>query len=266
VTLKNGMKLKRRFTNQKPGDDGPNGSNVDNVAASAPKATPASSPSIDLALAALKPQTLTTFIAKQFPPKTPLIEGVLFKRDRISFTGRRRHGKTTALLNTALAGALGLEDYLGFKIAAPFTVAAYFLEDDAQELQVKINKMLRGHTLTDEQSNRLHIYTRSDFRTLKIKIDAGEDNFRKCIEKTCRDASPQLIILDNLGMLVRRNYNDSTDIHKLMELVFDIADEFDSAVVVAAHPRKQNEDSSASLKAFAQRSPSHHIGHHLLCC
>jgi RecA-family ATPase len=145
---------------------------------------------------ALEPQNLARFRAKKFPPKEPLIDGVLYRRDRISLTGRRRHGKTTALLNIALTGALGLSDYLGFSIPKPFAVIAYFLEDDAEELQGKLNKMLQGRELTAEQSQRLHIYTRSDLRSLGIKIEAGDADFRKFIEATCKAAQPQLIVFD----------------------------------------------------------------------
>src|SRR5690348_4506150 len=53
------------------------------------------------------PQDFSAFMKRQFPPKEPLIEGVLFKRDQISLTGRRRHGKTLFVSNLAMAGAAG---------------------------------------------------------------------------------------------------------------------------------------------------------------
>src|SRR2546429_5714040 len=48
---------------------------------------------------AFEPQTVPRFMQRKFPPKEPLIEGVLYRRDQISLTGRRRHGKTTLLAN-----------------------------------------------------------------------------------------------------------------------------------------------------------------------
>jgi len=200
----------------------------------------------------MEPQTLDKFMAQKYPPKTPLIEDILFKRDRISLTGRRRNGKTTILLNIALAGVLPLDEYLGFKVRGPFRVLALFLEDDGTELQDKLKKLLRGlgQELTAEQSERFHIYTRSHIRAMNLRVDISDEKFRKFIKAACQKAKPDLIIFDNLGMLITGNYNDSADMHKLMETTFDLGDEFNAAYIIAAHPRKQSnkEDDVPTLR------------------
>jgi len=197
-------------------------------------------PDIDKQLLAMEALTLDKFMAEQYPAKTPLIEDILHKRDRISLTGRRRNGKTTILLNLALAGVLPLPEYLGFKVRGPFRVLAFFLEDDGAELQNKLKKLLRGQQLTAEQSERFHIYTRSHIRAMKLHVDISDAKFCKFIAAACKKAKPDLIIFDNLGMLISGNYNDSVDIHKLMEITFDLGDEFNAAYIIAAHPRKQS--------------------------
>jgi len=68
----------------------------------------------------LPAQDVGAFLAKTFPPKTPLIADVLYRRDRISLTGRRRHGKTTEMLNIAVAGACGIRSISAFQFHAHF--------------------------------------------------------------------------------------------------------------------------------------------------
>lgn len=178
-------------------------------------------------------QTLRDFQNKQLPPKTPLIDGILYKRDRISLTGRRRHGKTTLISNIALAGALGHTEYLGFKIPQPFNSIVFYLEDDDRELQDKFHKMLKGKS----QPTSFHLYTRSDFLKWKIRVGFNV-RFKNEVKRLCKNAHPDLIIFDNLAHLTGGDYNNPTLIHEVMEFAFELAEEFDAAVLVAAHPRK----------------------------
>jgi hypothetical protein len=179
------------------------------------------------------PQTLDAFCTRAFPEKTPLIEHVLNRRDQISLTGRRRHGKTTLLSNIAIAGACGDPDYLGFRIPAPFTTVAFFLEDDGGELQTKLAKMKNGR-----DASRFHVYIREDFRNWGINISVKSIPFRERVMAACQSAKPDLVIFDNLGMLIGANYNDPEEVHELMEFTFGLTQTFNCAVLIAAHPRK----------------------------
>jgi hypothetical protein len=178
-------------------------------------------------------QTIGAFLKQEFPPKEPLIEGVLYRRDMISLTGRRRHGKTTFLHNLALAGALGKPEFLGFKIPRPFRTISFYLEDDAMDLQPKLRCMLDG-----KEAEGFDLYTRADFLRGKIPINIKNPRFQNIVFKKCAAAKPDLIIFDNLGMLIQANYNDASDIHELMDFCFRLTQEFNAAVLIAAHPRK----------------------------
>lgn len=179
-------------------------------------------------------QTLRDFQSKALPPKTPLIEGILYKRDRISLTGRRRHGKTTLISNIAIAGALGRKEYLGFKVPAPFRSLVFYLEDDEGELQQKLRVMLKGNPVPKS----FHLYTRDHFLEKKIRIDIGDNQFRCEVLRLCRLARPDFIVFDNLAHLVGADYNNSPKVHEVMTFTFAIAKELDAAVMIAAHPRK----------------------------
>jgi hypothetical protein len=190
---------------------------------------------VQSAQVSIEPQTLNVFMQRKFPPKDPLIEGVLYRRDQISLTGRRRHGKTTLLGNLAIAGALGKE-YLGFCIPRPFTTVAFLLEDDAGELQDKFRRMLGK----EEMPKSVHVYTRNDFVQRKIPIDMGVQSFRDFVLShcLCDDCKPDLVIFDNLGMLIGADYNNSTRIHSMTDITYKLTQQLNAAVLIAAHPRK----------------------------
>src|SRR5215471_9589800 len=50
--------------------------------------------------------------------------------------------------------------------------------------------------------------------------------------------APDLVIFDNLGQLIGADYNNATRVHELIQFVCEIGNDFNSAVVIAAHPRK----------------------------
>jgi RecA-family ATPase len=186
------------------------------------------------------PQTLEDFMGRKFPPKEALIEGVLFKRDLISLIGRRRHGKTTLVGNIALAGADRLQgDYLGFSIPKPFTTVAFLLEDDAAELQTKLRTMQQGR---DVDPSRFHLYTRHDLRERKIPKNVKDQCFCNFVHAACGTANPDLVILDNLGMLIGGAYMKPEEINALIELAIGLTERHDCAVLISAHPKKMGDE------------------------
>src|SRR5262245_45200293 len=88
-------------------------------------------------------QTLNVFLNRGVVSKRPLINSLLYSRDLVAFGARRRNGKTTFLMDLALAGALG-EPFLGYEIHKPFRTLLLLLEDDPTELQDTLRKQLAG--------------------------------------------------------------------------------------------------------------------------
>jgi hypothetical protein len=189
------------------------------------------------------PQNFGAFMKRNFPPKDALIEGVLYKRDLISLTGRRRHGKTLLLSNIGMAGASGRKEYLGYQIARPFTTVSFYLEDDGGELQARLRRQQEQEP--DFDASRFHLYIRQDFLERRIKIDFADPKFKSYMLAACEAAKPDLIIFDNLGMLIGADYNSAPKIHALMELVFELTQRYNAAILIAAHPKKGNKLDSA---------------------
>ena len=182
-----------------------------------------------------QPQALPNFLSRQFPEKTPIIEGVLYRRDRISLTGRRRHGKTTSLMNIGLAGLMGKKEILGYKIVSPFRTLAFYLEDDGRELQDKLRRMTNGM-----MPKGFHLYVGDDFADAGIPVDIGNGKFQEFIRRACDAAKPDLTIFDNLGELIGADYTNAPRIHALSQFTRILGKEYDSATLIAAHPRKHN--------------------------
>jgi hypothetical protein len=180
-------------------------------------------------------QTLAAFLGKQRPPKEPLIEGLLYRRDIGAVVGRRRHGKTTLVSNLAFALTLPKPSFLGYSIPQARRVLMFYLEDDAGELQDKLRKM----SGQGAHPNNFYLYTRDDFREAGIPIDATDGDFQAFVGEKCR-CQPDLIVFDNLGHLIGADYNNPRKMHELMEFTYRLRQDANVAVLFAAHPRKRD--------------------------
>lgn len=188
------------------------------------------------------PGNFEQFLERPFPPKTPLIENLLYARDRVMLAGRRRHGKTTFSVQLCWDAASGQLDMLGNLIPRPFRVLGIFLEDDAAELQGKFRAVKLDPRTTE---GRLHIETREDFYRGNIPIDIAQAGFRDRLTALCDQHRPDLLLLDNLSFLIGADYNNPQKVHALMTFLAKVEMHYNTAVVIAAHPRKRGTDQKA---------------------
>jgi len=179
--------------------------------------------------------TTEKFLERQIPPKEPLIKDLLHRRDLVTLAGRRRHGKTTFLSNLCVALALGI-DFLGYEIPEPRRSLLLLLEDDPGELQEKFARVTKGKDI----QGRIRIVTREDFYEAKIPIDIQKSEFRKAVRTMAEEHGADLIVVDNLAHVIGARYSDPELIHLLMVEVYKWAKIFDCAVILAAHPRKED--------------------------
>ncbi len=203
--------------------------------------TPPVQPPTGTVLKPVSVQTVENFLAREIPPKEPLVEGLLCRRDIVAFAGRRRHGKTTFSSSLAVAASLPLPEFLGYPIPKAVRVAVFFLEDDSGDIQEKMRLLLDGRN----SGERLAVYTREDFQHAGIPIDMAEKKFQERITQICEAHRPDIIIFDNLAHLVGADYSNPKKIHSLMISVFDMTSAFNAAVIIAAHPRKRGAESDA---------------------
>lgn len=181
---------------------------------------------------------LPTFLAVRTPEKEPLIPSLLYRRDLVALAGRRRNGKTTFILNLSVSLASGTP-LIGHEIPHPCRVIAFLLEDDTREIQDKLRIVVNGHSQANEN---LFIFPREYFSHRKIRIGASSPKFIKCLNRICEEVQPDCVILDNAAQLVRGDVNNAPKVYALCDLCRDISQTFNCSVIVAAHPRKANEN------------------------
>lgn len=174
------------------------------------------------------------------PEKEPLIENLLYLRDLVCLAGRRRNGKTALVLNLAISLAYGLEEFLGYKITRSCKVAAVLLEDDTREIQDNLGKMIKGKNLIIDQGD-LVIVTRADFMDSNTVIGVDDSKFISSIKTFCESVMPDVLILDNAAQLCAGDVNNPKMVHKMTKLCWDISQNYNCAVVIAAHPRKRGD-------------------------
>jgi hypothetical protein len=189
-------------------------------------------------------QTLQAFLDTDHPEKEPLVEGLISRRDLIALGARRRHGKTTLLLQLGLTLPVPGSDFLGYKIPKPRRVMLFLLEDDPRELQDK----LRAQLGDDPIPEGVAIYTCPDFQHQKIAINADDSKFQDFVDAVVMQHRPDLIVFDNLAFLVGADYGDSKKLHAFWGFVFGLATKANAAIIVAAHPRKNNGQKPVKLE------------------
>jgi len=184
------------------------------------------------------------FLKRIFPPKEPLLEGLLCKRDLVTLAGRRREGKTSLSMNIAVALAGGMSEFLGYKIPEPRRTLLILLEDDGGEVQEKLRRIVGQKNL----GGRLRLLTRDDFLDASVRIDVRETLFKQAIDDATTHHKPDLIIIDNLAHVIAAEYNDPARVHELMEFGYGLAKKHGPAVIFCAHPRKEDAKNPLNLE------------------
>jgi len=189
--------------------------------------------------------TAEDFLERKFPPKEPLVQDLVHKRDLVAFGARRRHGKTTLALNLGVAGAAGIPEFLGYRIPQPFRSMHFMLEDDPTDLQERLRLMVGEKDL----QGRFRLITKEDFFNASVPISTGDFEFVKAIEYWTNEHKPDLIVFDNLAQMINAEYSDPKIVHRLIFQAYKWARNSNCAVIFAAHPRKMDPKYTVSLES-----------------
>jgi hypothetical protein len=191
------------------------------------------------------PDTATEFLKRELPPKPPIITGLLHHRDMVALGARRRHGKTTFVIDLALSLTEGKGEFLGYAIVKSAKTLAVLIEDDPSELQTRLHKHLGWDS---EISDKITIVTREDFMKHGVTVDISDDKFQRLLERWAEVQRPDVIVLDNLSFLIGAKFNDAELMQKLSMFLYKLASTYNAAIIVAAHPRKDSVDPRTGAK------------------
>jgi hypothetical protein len=187
--------------------------------------------------------TAEDYIAREFPPKEPLLKGLLHRRDLVAFGARRRGGKTTMVTNIGVALALPVPDFLGYAIPQARRSLLFILEDDPGEYQEQLRRVIAGR----DTGGRIRIVTREEFHQRGIRIDVGQSAFQDAARYWANEHRPDVIVFDNVAQLVAAEYNDANRVHELMQFSYELARKYDAAIILPAHPKKEDPNNRSSL-------------------
>jgi len=180
--------------------------------------------------------TAEEFLARAYPPKEPLIEGLLHRRDLVAFGAKRRNGKTSLLTNMAVALAVGVPEFLGYAIPAARRSLLFMLEDDPGEYQNFLKEFIADRAT----GGRIRVITRDDIMDQQIPIDVEEERFRTLVENVAVAQRPDVIFIDNLAQVINAEYNDPKRVHRYIQFIYSLSKKFNAAVVTAIHPKKDD--------------------------
>jgi hypothetical protein len=183
------------------------------------------------------------YLARPFAPKEPLIKGLLHRRDLVALGARRRNGKTSLITNISVALAVPVPNFVGYDIPAAGRSLLFILEDDPGEYQTSLRRVVGSR----DTGGRIKIVNREDFYEAGIYIDVRVEAFRNAVAYWAKCHHPDLIVFDNLAQLIGAEYNDSKLVHALMQFCYLLARDHNAAIILPAHPKKEDPKNRITL-------------------
>lgn len=143
----------------------------------------------------------------------------------------------------AAALAVPLPSFLGYDIPEARRSLLFILEDDPGEYQEKLRRVIGPR----DTGGRIEIVNRGDFYHSKIPIDIREQKFREAVRDRATQHRPDLIVFDNLAQIIGAEYNDSKRVHELMSFCYELTQRYNAAIILAAHPKKEDPKNPINL-------------------
>lgn len=180
-------------------------------------------------------ETLSFGALADAPPPAPETfwrDGVLFRGARMLVAGPPKIGKSTLVIQLALAAATGGE-LLGHGFVRPLRVLW---------VQAEIHKAFlhqRLQRLTAELSAEEHALLRERFvMTGRCDLDLLDGADYDLLSRAVTDQDPDLLIIDPIINFSSADENDNAEMRKLLRLVDALGARHDCAVVLVHHTRK----------------------------
>jgi hypothetical protein len=181
---------------------------------------------------------LGEFLAQQFPPLEPIVEGLLYTDGGGWIGGEEKLGKSYFAVEEALCIALGLS--VCGRFAVPTRRRVFFIEeeDPPRRLHARVNALLRGHGLDPADPAlraelnawmRLAVWTGFSFDVPDLVAR---------LEATCRVFRPAVIYGDVLRKLSHRDLNKGSEAAALLAVLDGLRRDYGVVFRVLHHYRK----------------------------
>lgn len=165
----------------------------------------------------------------QFPPKTWLIEGMLYCGDSVLFLGAEKSGKSIAVKQVCAALTSG-SNFLGLPVVAPQRVCYLQLEGEISDTQDRFNRMARAVPFNP------HNFMIGFLQPQSLQDMGRVLELISGIEEVMR---PQVIIIDPLYMaMVGGDLNDSKAVCSLIASLRILKMYFGCTLILVHHTHK----------------------------
>jgi AAA domain len=154
----------------------------------------------------------------------PAVAGLLFEGQTGMLAGRFSIGKTLLSMQMTLSLASGTQ-FLGRTIDHPYRVAFLDCENGPSEIQGRLQKQMAALELTETQSalvkhNSFYVNAR-DFGSSLYGF-RFEQGTTATFEEFLNDCHPEIVIVDNLGLVLSGDLEDAADAKRFFEIVHGV--------------------------------------------
>lgn len=181
----------------------------------------------------------------EFEEIPTLLEPIFPKQGLVSLIGSSDTGKSTFLRQFALSIALGLNEFVGYKLNTE-TQNVIFIstEDDPNSVSSSIKKPLRAlfnqHNADESLLNHLKFIFDVDL------TENSENNIIKLLNKDLSEKGVDLIIVDAFTDIFSGDINSSTKVREFLNLFSKISKEYECLILFLHHTGKKTDKFSAS--------------------
>jgi len=196
----------------------------------------------------------TDFTEESIPPRPWIVPGYLLRRSVTMLAGPGSAGKSSLMIGWAVALVLNKE-WNRFTPLCECSVALYNVEDDADEQKRRIAAVLRQfEKLPIDLAKKLIRLTPNGTGTLirynpDTRLWEHTAAMQALIEMLGR-RKPDVLILDPFVELHDAEENDNTAIRAVLAMFRVIAAEFNCAVVILHHTRKDITNGAGDMNVF----------------
>jgi len=178
-----------------------------------------------------------------------IIEGILYERQRVLFSGEYGIGKTMFWLMAGLCLAGG-RSFLGRKIPRAYRVMFLDCENDLGDVQHRIRKQIEHLQLTEEQRGSLTenwLYVRANSASSEYAFMELEKEVPLALSALLEQSKAEIVVVDNLGLVTGTELEKPDEVKKFYANVKKLMDKTPTllSTVFLHHLTKPREDTAS---------------------
>lgn len=184
-----------------------------------------------------------TLFKFEFDVLPKLIDPIFPTTGLVSLVGSSDTGKSTLLRQLALSIALGLDNFVGYKIGAKARKVIYVsTEDDAASTSISLKKQIKGLFPNDS----LDLNMLNNVKFIFDTTNAEDKDLISQLSDDLENIGADLIIIDAFTDVFSGDLNSSTKVREFLKSYNDLARDKECLILFLHHTGKRTDKFSAS--------------------